>query len=77
VLLALMPLPLPPPPPSPHDLSSGSSLLVLCWLCLGDTRAECRTLSSVHSFRLHSYYAPTFCDACSQLLIGIMQQGLQ
>ncbi|CAN0244213.1 unnamed protein product [Pylaiella littoralis] len=39
--------------------------------------AESRTLSSVHSLRLHSYYAPTFCDACSQLLIGIMQQGLQ
>ncbi|CAM9544719.1 unnamed protein product [Ectocarpus sp. 4 AP-2014] len=36
-----------------------------------------RTLSMVHSFRLHSYYAPTFCDVCSQLLIGIMQQGLQ
>lgn len=39
--------------------------------------AASRTLSMVHSFRLHSYYAPTFCDVCSQLLIGIMQQGLQ
>eukprot|EP00903_Cladosiphon_okamuranus_P006601 g6448.t1 len=38
---------------------------------------ESRMLSSVHSFSLHSYYAPTFCDACGQLLIGIMQQGLQ
>ena len=49
-------------------------------LRVGDLRrfgVESRTLSDIHTLRLHSYYVPTFCDACSQLLIGIMQQGLR
>ncbi|CAN0263021.1 unnamed protein product, partial [Discosporangium mesarthrocarpum] len=42
----------------------------------GDFGGE-RTLTSVHSLRLHTYLKPTFCDACTQLLVGLMNQGLQ
>lgn len=49
---------------------------VLCHALAGGP-SDSRVLSSVHTLGLHSYYVPTFCDACSQLLVGIMQQGLQ
>ncbi|CAM9257978.1 unnamed protein product [Choristocarpus tenellus] len=43
----------------------------------GGSAGEHRTLASVHSLQMHTYIAPTFCDACSQLLVGLMSQGLQ
>lgn len=66
------------PTPQPSTPRDAVVLVVVSVFVLGASASlESRTLSSVHSFRLHSYYAPTFCDACGQLLIGIMQQGLQ
>jgi len=55
-----------------------------CLICQSTVHTKCRQLYSAsclqpekHSFHVKTYYKPTFCKDCKQLLVGVIKQGMQ